>query len=59
MIEHEDTNCEEEECGFKAERSCTENVFSLKQIIEKKTARNRPVHLLFVDIQSAYDNIPI
>lgn len=49
---------EEEQSGFRAGRSCTDNVFCLKQIIEKKTATNRDVHLTFVDLQKAYDNIP-
>jgi len=37
LIEKEYSNLEEEEqSGFKARRSCTDNIFYLKQIIEKK-----------------------
>ena len=60
MIEQEYANYEEEEqSGFRAGRSCTDNVFSLKQVIEKKIERNIPIYLMFVDSKKAYDNIPI
>lgn len=37
MIEEEYRNYEkEEQCSFRAGRSCTDNVFCLKQIIEKR-----------------------
>lgn len=50
---------EEEHSGFRAGRSCTDNVFSLKQIIEKKTATNRDIHITFIDLQKAYDTVPV
>lgn len=60
IIEEEYKNFEEEEqSGFWAGRSCTDNVFCLNQIVEKKLERNRATHLLFIDLQKAYDNIPI
>lgn len=60
LIETEYSNEEEEEqSGFRAGRSCTDNIFVLKQIIEKKTARNQEVHITFIDLQKAYDNVPI
>lgn len=59
-IEEEYQNQEEEkQCGFRSGRSCTENVFCLKQIIEKKLESNRQTYLTFVDLQKAYDNISI
>lgn len=60
LIETEYSSYEEEEqCGFRAGRSCTDNVFCLKQVIEKKTALNQEVHIIFVDLQKAYDTVPI
>jgi len=41
---------EEEQCDFKAGRSCTDNVFCLKQIIEKRSTRNLETHITFIDI---------
>ncbi|XP_044745745.1 uncharacterized protein LOC123307480 [Coccinella septempunctata] len=49
----------EQQSGFRAGRSCVDNIFSINQINEKKTATNREVHLLFVDLTRAYDTVPI
>lgn len=38
-------NEEEEQSGFRTGRSCNDNIFYLKQIIEKKSAVNREIHL--------------
>lgn len=60
MIEEEYTNHEaEEQCGFRAGRSCVDNLFCLKQIIEKRLERGRDVHLLFIDLTKAYDSVPV
>ncbi|XP_060525271.1 uncharacterized protein LOC132701406 [Cylas formicarius] len=50
---------EEEQCGFRAGRSCTDNVFTLKQIIEKRSARNLETHLTFVDLQKPCDTVQV
>ena len=50
----------EEQGGFRAGRSCIDNIFPLTQIIEKKMAtNNEQLHLLFVDLTKAYDTVPI
>lgn len=49
---------EEDQCGFRTGRSCTDNVFVMKQIIEKRAAVNLETHILFIDLTKAYDNIP-
>jgi sorting nexin-29 len=49
----------EEQSGFRAGRSCTDNIFSIKNLTEKRTARNLERHLVFVDLQKAYDSVPI
>ena len=38
---------------------CCSITETLKQVIEKKIERNRPIYLMFIDLQKAYDNIPI
>ena len=49
----------EEQAGFRAGRSCNDNDFVLKQLIEKQLSIGKEVHLLFIDLEKAYDNIPL
>ena len=58
LIEEENKD-EEEQSGFRTGRSCTENIFCMKQVIEKRNATNQETHLLFVDLTKAYDSILI
>lgn len=50
---------EEEQSGFTAGRSCVDNIFSIKQTIEKLKTRNREIHLIFIDLEKAYDTVPV
>jgi len=58
LIEEENKD-EEEQSGFRTGQSCTDNIFCMKQVIEKRNATNRETHLLFVDLTKAYDSVPI
>ena len=49
----------EEQSGFRAGRSCTDNLFVLQQILEKRISRNLSTHLIFVDLEKAYDTVPL
>ena len=49
----------EEQSGFRAGRSCIDNIFCITQMIEKKKATNRELHLLFIDLTEAYDSVPL
>jgi len=57
LIEEENKN--EEQSGFRTGRSCTDTIFCMKQVIEKRKATNQETHLLVVDLTKAYDSIPI
>jgi len=60
LVELEHRNMEmEEQAGFRAGRSCIDNIFCITQMIEKKKATNRELHLLFIDLTKAYDSIPL
>jgi len=48
---------EEEQSGFRTGRSCTDSVFCMKKVIEKRNATNQETHLLFVDMTKAYFSI--
>ena len=50
---------EEEQSGFRAGRSCNDNIFCLKQLIEKKNGTNQETHLMFIDLHKAYDTVPV
>jgi hypothetical protein len=58
LIEEENKN-EEEQSGFRTGRSCTDNTFCMKQVIENRNTTNQETHLLFVDLTKANDSIPI
>ena len=60
LVELHHKNMEmEEQAGFRAGRSCIDNTFRITQLIEKKKATNRELHLLFIDLKKAYDSIPL
>ncbi|KAI5734291.1 hypothetical protein M8J77_004769 [Diaphorina citri] len=39
-------------------RSTTDAVFALRQLIEKYREKNKDLHLIFIDLEKAYDRIP-
>jgi hypothetical protein len=41
------------QCGFRRNRSTTDQIFYIRQILEKKWEYNETVHQLFVDIKKA------
>lgn len=43
----------EEQSGFRSGRSCTDNLFCLKQLMEKSIAYGCPLHLVFVDLRKS------
>ena len=56
-----ETNIEdiEEQSGFRAGRSCIDNIFVLQQILEKRKSHNLSTHIIFVDLEKAYDTVPL
>jgi hypothetical protein len=55
--EHLEDEMVEEQCGFRKGRSCTDAIFTVQQIIEKRKEHNLPLFLLFIDYEKAYDNV--
>jgi hypothetical protein len=47
----------EHQCGFRCNRSTTDHIFSIHQILEKKWEYNEAVHQLFIDFNRAYDSV--
>jgi hypothetical protein len=45
------------QCGFHHNRSTTDQIFYIQQILEKKGEYNETVHQLFIDFKKAYDSV--
>jgi hypothetical protein len=60
ILESEYENMEmEEQSGFRAGKSCIDNIFCIKQIKEKKKVTSLELHLLCIDLTKAYDSAPL
>ena len=46
---HLEDEMEEEQCGFRKGRSCTDAIFTARQIIEKRKEHKLPLFFLFID----------
>ncbi|XP_072380620.1 uncharacterized protein [Diabrotica undecimpunctata] len=58
-IEEEYSDMEaEEQAGFRADRSTIHHLFTITQLMKKKTVRNQPIHLLYIDLRKVYDSVP-
>jgi len=45
------------QCGFRHNRSTTDHIFCIRQILEKKWEDNEAVHRLFIDFKKAYVSV--
>ena len=43
--------------GFRRNRSTTDHIFCIRQILEKKWEYNEEVHQLFIDFKKVYDSV--
>jgi hypothetical protein len=44
------------QCGFRHNRSTTDQIFCIRQILGEKRQYNETVHQLFIDFKKAYDS---
>jgi hypothetical protein len=56
------TPCAEEiigdhQCGFLCNRSTSDHIFSIHQVLEEKWEYNEAVHQLFMDFKKTYDSV--
>ena len=45
------------QCGFQWNRSTTDHIFCIYQMLEKKWEYNEAMHQLFIDLKKAYDSV--
>ena len=45
------------QCGFRRNRSTTDHIFCIRQILEKKWEHNEAVHQLCIDFKKAYESL--
>jgi len=45
------------QCGFRRNRSTTDRIFCIRQILEKKWEYNEAVHQLFIDFKKAHVSV--
>lgn len=53
------TSITEEQSGFRSGRSCVDNLFCIKQLMDKSIAHGSELHLIFVDLKKAFDSVPL
>jgi len=54
---YEEENLRDHQCGFRRNRSTTDHIFCLRQILEKKWEYNEAVYQLFIDFKKAYNSV--
>ncbi len=54
----EETSIGDEQFGFMPGRSTTDAVFALRQLLEKHREKRRGMHVIFIDLEKAYDRVP-
>jgi hypothetical protein len=57
LIPYADEIIGDHHCGFRRNRSTTDQIFYICQILEKKWEYNGTVHQLFIDFKKAYDSV--
>jgi sorting nexin-29 len=57
LIPYADEIIGDYQCGFRRNRSTTNQIFYIHQILEKKWEYNGTVYQLFIDFKKAYDSV--
>jgi Reverse transcriptase (RNA-dependent DNA polymerase) len=57
LLHHANAVVQHYQAGFQSGKSTTDQLFALRQILEKGNEYNIPTHHLFIDFKAAYDTI--
>ena len=52
-----DNQLKEDQCGFRPNRGCTDQIFDTRILIQRAREFNTPTFLCFVDLCKAYDSV--
>ena len=52
-----DEKLSENQAGFRKERGCSDQIFTLRRIMEQAKAENITMHMCFIDLKAAYDTV--
>ena len=47
----------DEQGRFRAEKGCNDQMFGVRQVVEKTIEKDRSVYIVFVDLEKAYNNV--
>ena len=47
----------EGQAGFRINRSCMDNVYTLNQIVQERLRKHKKTYAFFLDIQKTYDSV--
>ena len=53
-----ESKLEDGQCGFRPGRGTTDQIFTLKQILEKSLEYGKDLLASFVDLEKVYDRVP-
>ncbi|XP_013785550.1 uncharacterized protein LOC106469594 [Limulus polyphemus] len=54
----QETDIGEQQFGFMPGRGTTDAIFAVRQMLEKYGEKQRKLHLVFIDLEKAYDRLP-
>ena len=57
LIPYAKENIRDNQCDFRLDRSTVDQIFCIRQMLEKKWEYNEEVHQLFIDFKKAYDSV--
>ena len=53
-----ETVMSEEQFGFMPGKGTIDAIFALRQLMEKYAEKQKELHLVFIDLEKAYDRVP-
>jgi hypothetical protein len=57
LLPYEEEIMGDHQGGFRRNRSSTDHIFCIRQILEKKWEHNAAVHQLYIDFKKTYDSV--
>lgn len=49
----------EEQAGFTTDKSCVDHIFTIRQMMERMLTKGKEIHFIFIDLEKAYDTVPV